>query len=214
MTRILLIVVAVAGLAGCAGSSGLGAAGAVPLQSQQLALSPGQQLARSFAQAKPDKCDKTMRVHIKGNGGSFAVPLCSGWSGTIAYPATENPRLRYPSLVTSSVTDTFGVPAPPSGMAVFYMQLHIKNGVSFSDPSPGVTNTITSPSLSSNHSYSLLVYNFWTDPQCGNPSLGCPPWVANIGSPTQNSHSITFTSPLNDAAVAGGDPIVWQFVQD
>jgi hypothetical protein len=212
----MFTVVAVAGLAGCAGSSaGQGAAGAVPLSSQQVEFSAGQQLAQTFAQAKsPDKCNKTVHVHIKGNGGSFTVPLCSGWSGTITYPAPAAPRLHYPQLLTSSVTNNFGVPAPPSGTAVFYMEEKPQqHGVQFSNPSPGVTNTITSPSLSSNHTYTLLVYYFASDPQCSNPSQGCPPWVANIGSPAPSTHSITFTSPLNGALLSTY-PVVWQFVQN
>jgi hypothetical protein len=117
--------------------------------------------------------------------------------------------------VTSSVINNFGAPPPPSGTALFYMA----NLPLAEDPPAfcncGVTDTISSAQLSSSHTYSLYVYNFASDNQgCASLSKGvCPPWVANIGSPAANTHSITFPSPLNGASLYGL-AIVWQFVQN
>jgi len=161
----------------------------------------------------PGACDQGKHVKISKNGGAFKVPPCSGWTGTINYP----PPLDHKGFlfsVTSSVTNNFGASPPPSGTPIFYMQTRSttdRRAPEFAES--GVTNTITSPALVSSATYSLYVYNFGIDDQCSSPP--CPPWFANIGSPQQGMHSITFASPLNGAAfLGGGFSPIWQFVQN
>jgi hypothetical protein len=158
-------------------------------------------------------CNRKVFVTIKAEGGAFRVPPCSAWTGTIAYPSV-NARARF--AVTSSVTNSFGAPTPPSGTAVFYLQTRTKRSPgtpAFRDT--GVTDTVSGPAFTSGHTYTLIVYNFAEDAQCPSPppSQVCPPWIANIGSPSPNTNSITFPSPLN-GALFGDEVPVWQFVQD
>jgi hypothetical protein len=160
----------------------------------------------------PETCDTRARVRIRARGGAFRVPRCAGWNGVIAYPPPRGPS-RW--LVTTSVTHTFGVPAPPSGTAIFYMQTTLnwpEALVTFLNS--GVTDTVTSSQLTSSHTYTLMVYNLYRDDQC--PSGGCGPWILNIGSPEAGKHSITFSSPLNGAAVLPGTDTapVWQFIRN
>jgi hypothetical protein len=72
--------------------------------------------------------------------------------------------------------------------------------------------TVTSPALRAKHSYTLMVYNFLYDDQCSQSP--CPPWVLNIGSPQAGKHTITFSSPLNEASVDPPFVPVWQFIQN
>jgi len=168
--------------------------------------------ARTIASA-PD-CTHQESVRIFKRGAKFAMPRCGKWTGTINYPPGNQ---NYTWLVTTSTTDSFGVPAPPSGTAILYMQTKVSKGreaPAFGDN--GAMNTVSSPALSSGHSYTLIVYGFAEDSQCPvQPPSGCPPWSSELGSPAPNSHSLTFVSPLNDA-LFGGRPVwpVWQFVQD
>jgi hypothetical protein len=204
----LLGVLAVTGCAGTAasqvGSVPAGAPSAVGVREDALSL-------LGPAPDKRQGCGVTKRYVIKSGGGAFPVPACSGWSGTIAYP---NGNHRYIFGVTGSVTNNFGAPPPPSGTAIFYMQtkkVQPRYDPSFGDT--GVTDTVTSPQLTSDHTYTLIVYGFILDSQCPTePPSGCPPWVTNIGSPAPGSNSITFVSPLNSALLYG--PLVWQFVQN
>jgi hypothetical protein len=196
-----LSVFAVIVLAGCAGSTG-----------QPTANLPAQTLGQSQSQLTGlDICDKGHRITIHARGGTFYAP-CAGWKGTINYPPTI--RGFYTWNVTSSVTNNFGAPPPQSGTAIFYIQTtdaSRNRDTGFRDT--GVTDTVNSPRLSSTHSYTLNVYNFLIDNQCGVDP--CPPWTANIGSPQQGTHSITFASPLNGAVFNGGiRNVIWQFVQD
>lgn len=77
-----------------------------------------------------------------------------------------------------------------------------------------VTNIFKSPALLSTKTHTLYVYGFYMDSQCGQGYPPCPPWVANIGSPAQGTHSLTFYSPMNNGYWNAGTPIVWQFVQN
>jgi hypothetical protein len=195
MVRVLGPVATLAFATGCAG-----VAGVAPPSSAM----PAQSLAHEqsvFAQrpVSPETCDKGARVRIRARGGAFSVPQCAGWNGVIKYPTTGKARW----LVTSSVTNNFGVPAPPSGTAIFYMQTtlnHPEGPQDFSDT--GVSDTVASSQLTSNHTYTLMVYNLPYNDQC--PSGWCGPWILNIGSPEAGKHSITFSSPLNGATVLPG----------
>jgi hypothetical protein len=95
---------------------------------------------------------------------------------------------------------------------MFYMQMQLQHpGVT--DFHDGTTDAVTSSKFTSDHAYTLNVYNFRYNVQC--PSTQCT-WTMNIGSPQPGSHSITFPSPLNGATILGGSDgaIVWQFVQN
>ncbi len=76
----------------------------------------------------------------------------------------------------------------------------------------GAMVSVTSLSLTATHTYTLMVYNLFTNSQCDTGF--CPPWVMNIGSPQPGRHTITFTSPLNDSSVEPQNWPVWQFIQN
>jgi hypothetical protein len=145
------------------------------------------------------------------------MPRCAGWTGVINYPAGNE---RFTWSVTTSTTNSFNAPAPPSGTPIFYMQTKVikprRQEPAFADTE--VMNTVSSPVLSSDHSYTLIVYGLFESSQCPTepPSGRCPPWVANLGSPSPNTHSMSFLSPLNGAVFGGADFVVpvWQFVQN
>jgi hypothetical protein len=146
-------------------------------------------------------------VHIEPAGGSFQVPRCNGWSGTINYPSTFGHKVRL--IITTSTKNGFGEPAPPSGTAIFYMHVQPRDrigGPAFD--STGVTDTVTSPRLTSDHTYTLIAYN-----QCVFDD-GCPPIVTPLGSPQEGSNSLTFASPFNGADMSNGQPSTWQFAQN
>jgi hypothetical protein len=197
MHRLILGLAALA-TAGCSSAAGTPTA-YVPYQSSTQLLS---------RVGSPDVCHSAVKVVIHRNGGSFNVPPCAGWTGAIAYPSVG---AKFFFKVSSSTTNRFGVPPPPEGTAIFYILM--RNVTHFRVPyfRGTVSDTITSPRLTSNHTYSLMVYYQAFDDQCSNPP--CPPWSANIGSPPPNSNSITFPSPLNGARF-GAPPVVWQFVQN
>jgi len=214
LDRRFLAFVVLLGLAGCAGASSiisaapaLGTKGAAVNATQ---LTVGADASNEHAQ--PTACDVEVHVQVSKHGGAFRVPPCDGWKGLIRYPATA-PTQHW--RVTSSTTNTFGIPAPPSGTAIFYLRtavFHPRNSVAFANS--GVLDTITSPAVASAHSYTLIVYRFLDDSQCNDAP--CPPLVMSLGSPQPGSHSITFVSPLNGAVLGPGLPAgpVWQFIQD
>jgi hypothetical protein len=192
-------------LLGCAGR----AATPGPLPGGQGTIAP---FSVHFTKApSPAACGRGRRVRFRSAGGTFSVPSCAHWTSQIAYPG--NGRVSQWRVI-ASIADDFGVPSPPTGTAIFYIQMTLKlprsDGWRLGDGS-GMT-TVSNPQLNSGHSYTLMVYNFLEDSQC--PSGDCPPWVANIGSPKSGEHSITFDSPLNGAIVDFADPVVWQFIQD
>jgi hypothetical protein len=79
----------------------------------------------------------------------------------------------------------------------------------------GAMATVTSPALTADHTYTLIVYNFFTDSQCDQ--VPCPPLSMSIGSPQPGKHSITFSSPLNESSLNNAPPplsLVWQFIQN
>jgi len=202
MNRYAILAVVVA-LAGCAGSA------AAPTMTTTV---PGTiDLSRAFG---PNVCDTPMHVDIAPIGGSFKVPTCEGWNGTIHYPRPSSP-FHYDWGVRSSVTNNFGVPAPPSGSAIFYMLIINKGMHTPAFTNGGVMDTISNPKLSSSHFYSLMVYNFESDNQCRRPPpSGCPPWFANIGRPAPGKQSITFQSPLNGAVFNFSKAPVWQVIEN
>jgi hypothetical protein len=157
----------------------------------------------------PDTCDRGVHVRFLKKGGAFRVPPCAGWKGIINYPGI---RVTSSWLVTSSVTNNFGAPPPPQGTAIFYMETALKRPGDLNFPNGVLTNTVTSSALTSSQTYTLMVYGFFDDNQCR--STPCPPWVLDIGSPQPGSHSITFSSPLNEAVVLSNAPLVWQFIQN
>jgi hypothetical protein len=207
---VLATALSITGTAVLAGWSGSDASAPVAYVPATILVRPQPQ-SHSIAS---DACDTTVRAKVQQNGGSFSVPPCSGWTGVINYPALRAPCCDGTTfLVTSSVTNNFGVPPPRSGTAIFYLKTKNKAAAYFANS--GVTDTITSPQLTSNHTYTLIVYRLVIDDQCNSPP-SCPPWSANIGSPATGSNSITFSSPLNGAAFPGSNrkQPVWQFVQN
>jgi hypothetical protein len=197
-------------IVGCAGGADGSSLAAVPIGA------PLEALQAAVTGPAYDVCNKGTRVTIVAKGGQFKVPKCAGWSGTIGYPRNDG---WYRWSITSSTRNAFGVPSPPSGTPIFYMQTidksrHLKSTPSFRNDA--ATATITSRALTSSHTYTLIVYNFIVDAQCPEPlpSGVCPPWVGNIGSPAPGSNSITFVSPLNGAFFGDFGPPVWQFVQN
>jgi hypothetical protein len=200
------IFVAAAGLAGCAAS----ASTPVGLPTQTLpTLAASLAAAHARDAVSPETCDRGEHVLFRQTGGVFRMPGCAGWTGKIGYPPTGTSHF----LVTTSVTNSFGVPAPPSGTAIFYMATALRrpDAVLELDGTSGMA-TVTSPRLTAAHSYTLMVYALFYDDQCRQPP--CPPWVANIGSPRPGKHSITFASPLNDAGIQPSSIPVWQFIQN
>lgn len=207
MTR-YAVLLAAALLAGCAGSIRSQAPIAPTAQS---VVPPIQAVAHVQSRnVSPATCNRSVGLEFKPQGGAFHVPPCGGWTGTINYPAV-GVRSRW--SVTSSVTNNFGVPAPPSGTAIFYMDMFMSHPGAIEIPNGGVRDTVTSSAFTADHTYTLNVYNFAYNDQC--PSSQCT-WTMNIGSPQSGSHSITFVSPLNGATVIAGTAAgpVWQFVQN
>jgi len=209
-SRSFLAIAVLLGLAGCAGALTTTSPATPPSfgESARVAQAP----ALRDASERPATCGVGVGSRIRKQGGAFHVPPCDGWKGLIRYPgATASTSM----FTTSSTTNSFGAPAPPSGTAIFYLQTylrHWRNSLRFGNL--GVTDTVTSPALTSNHSYTLIVYRFLYDNQCNSES--CPPWVMSLGSPRPGSHSITFVSPLNGAVLGPGSEAgpIWQFVQN
>jgi len=140
----------------------------------------------------------------------FGLPACTGWAGQVGYPSTGGASHW---LVTTSVTNNFGVPAPPSGTAIFYIETELlRPKLEWILGGSGAMVTVTSPALTASHSYTLMVYNLYTDSQCHN--VPCPPLTINIGSPQPGKHSVTFSSPLNESSVYPLLVPVWQFIQN
>jgi hypothetical protein len=195
-------------LAGCAASAGSQSALApIAPQSITAPIAGVQTQSRSASHAS---CGRRVHLLAHPRGGSFQVPHCGGWSGTIAYPTAPSRSIW---SVTSSVTDAFRAPPPPSGTAIFYMQMQLNHPPVAIFHNEGVEDTVASPNFTSDHTYTLNVYRFFYNDQC--PSTQCT-WTMNIGSPQPGSHSITFVSPLNGANVVSGSTgaPVWQFVQN
>jgi len=200
------VLFAAALLAGCASSTGSSSALA-PTGSQSV-IPPIQTLTQVQSRASPATCDKAVKMLFRKSASAFRVPPCAGWKGQIRYPTFPKPTWW---TITSSVTDNFGAPTPPSGTAIFYMLMAIRKPVGWAFPSGDVTDTITGSELTSSHSYSLNVYNLVYNDQC--PLSQCT-WTLNIGSPQPGSHTIKFSSPLNGATITGDAAAVWQFVQN
>jgi hypothetical protein len=196
-------------LAGCAGSAG-SPPPLAPVEAQSVTAPIGAIVSAQPKSVSPASCGARVRISAPPRGGAFQVPHCGGWSGTITYPSQA---LRSIWRVASSLTNRFGAPSPPSGTAVFYMEMQLLHPVGAAFHSEGVDDTVTSPGLTSSHTYTLNVYHFYYNSQC--PSSQCT-WTMNIGSPQPGTHSITFASPLNGAAVLSGSDFapVWQFVQN
>jgi len=196
-TRMSLVALQALVLAGCAASSG-----SPPLTAASLPSTRTQSILM-----QPDACDKTKSFGTSNRGGSFTLPTCAGWTGTITYPGKTQIHGRRWKVI-SSVSNNFGVPPPASGTAIFYVSMFILQA-GFMQSSE--SDTITSRMLDSSHTYSLMVYNFLFDDQCSNTP--CPPWTTNIGSPAPGQHSITFPSPLSEADSQAA-PLIWQFTQN
>jgi hypothetical protein len=151
---------------------------------------------------------RTRSVYSKFGRHAWRIPPCKGWTGTLGYAEQED-RLHF-RLMTST-TNAFGAPPPPSGTAVFYISVTydpIGHGVSqFSGNAP--QSFIASPRLSSQHAYTLNVYNLEGNQFC--PSGSCV-WTMNIGAPSGGR--IDYPSPLSLGDIVSSTPAVWQFVQD
>ncbi len=159
----------------------------------------------------PQACDGAARVIMTRRGGTFAIPK-AGWAGKIGY----GPAVKSHWVVTSSVTNNSGAPAPPSGTPIFYMRVTLNRpGELVVLGSSSVAATVTSRELTAAHTYTVLAYDFVTNSQCPSPPC-LSPWTLNIGSPQSGQHSITFASPLQDASVESGSDgaLLWQFVQN
>jgi hypothetical protein len=168
--------------------------------------------ARDLTRVSPAACDHGKQVLFHPAGGVFRMPPCAGWSGHIGYPYVG---IRSRWLVTTSITDNFGAPSPPSGTAIFYMATQLKARAELGLEGSGANVTVAAPTLTADHTYTLIVYNLVFYSQCqSNP---CPPLVVNLGSPQQGHHSLTFSSPFNDSAVETNPPPfapVWQFIRN
>jgi hypothetical protein len=160
----------------------------------------------------PNACDQQVDVNFDGGGGTFDVPICFGWKGKIAYPPTKG-KESYSLTVEASIKRNFGVPAPPSGKAIFYMQMANIGSASHTFEDTGAIDTFHEIVVQSTHKYALWVYNLSTDNQCRKaPPSGCPPWFAIIGSPPLGEHTLTFESPLNGATIGSYSAPVWQLI--
>jgi hypothetical protein len=213
------LVATAGGLTACSGIAPPSVRVTPPGSSFAAALAAPRAPSGSIATGQPGRasagCTHRVRVRIRKGGGTFAMPRCVGWAGTINYPPGNQ---NYAWSVTTSTTNDFGAPAPPNGTAIFYMQTKAVKGRSApSFANTGVMNTVSSSAFSSDHSYSLFVYGFLQDSQCPvQPPSRCPPWVVDLGSPAPSAHTLTFVSPLNGAEFGGFSYLtpVWQFVQN
>jgi hypothetical protein len=95
----------------------------------------------------------TLTQALSTKGGSFCIPAFKGFGGTIFYPAA-NPSIKL--TVTSSTTD-FNHAMPPlgSGKVVFYMQLKISGGTTFS-PSVKAGGGLTGKGIKSGQTYTAF----------------------------------------------------------
>jgi hypothetical protein len=201
------VLIAVVILAGCAGATGAQSTFA-PTHAQSI-VPPIQALAQAQVRVSSATCDKGVRLLLHSGSDGFRMPRCTGWQGQIRFPVIHD-LSRW--TVTTSVTNSFGAPAPPSGKAIFYMQLALRKPAIWDFSNGDVNDTVTSPAFTSSHTYTLMVYNFVDDDQCDDAP--CPPWLLSLGSPHPGSHSLTFSSPLNGAVVSGNGAPTWQFIQD
>jgi hypothetical protein len=168
---------------------------------------------RGLVPVSPAACDHGKPVLFHPAGGVFRMPPCAGWSGHIGYPYVG---IRSHWVVTTSLTDNFGAPTPPSGTAIFYMLTLLKVPEdTLGMEGTGANVTVSAPTLTADHTYTLIVYNLLFYSQC--QSDPCPPLVVNLGSPQQGHHSLTFPSPFNDSVVDNSPPPfapVWQFIRN
>jgi hypothetical protein len=209
MTRFIALFAAVV-LGGCAGSAG-SQFPVAPTGAQSVVPAVQSLVEAQSRDASPATCDTSVHVLFHKGNSAFHLPRCAGWKGLIRYPGGGKIS-RW--VVTSSVTNNFGVSAPPSGTAIFYMQMYLRYPrAPWPFANAGVSDTVTSSAFTSDHTYTLNVYKFIYNNQC--PSSQCT-WTLNIGTPQPGSHSITFSSPLNGALVDSGPGLgpVWQFVQN
>lgn len=204
MTRVPIVAAAALAFAGCAASPGASPLAQVPTRTISSLVPPSRPMI-------PDACNKGMTELFRASGGSFPMPTCGSWQGVINYPPPSAP---FHATVRVSTTKNYGVPPPPSGTAIFYMEMVSKSRHTMPvfDGPTNVQDMITSQTFDPSHSYTLIVYNLAYNDQCGsNPS--CPPWVEDLGSPAPSSHSLTFASPFYDTDWSVY-PMVWQFVQN
>src|ERR1700728_3079878 len=150
MLRLLAFSTSAVLMSGCVGSEEI-----APLSGAQRA---NQTAIAHEKLASPATCDKGVRLSLRRQAGAFRVPPCGGWKGFIHYPAGAGIS-RW--TVTSSLTNNFGVPPPQSGTALFYMQTWLRRPSGVRIPSGGVDDTVSSPVLTSDHTYTLNVYNFF-----------------------------------------------------
>jgi probable HAF family extracellular repeat protein len=116
MTR-YAVVVAAALIAGCAGPT-VSQPGLAMTESQSASAPTSTVVQARSRSASPEWCGRRVHLTVRPRGGAFQVPHCGGWSGTITYPTT---RIRSIWGVISGVTNSFGVPSPPTGTAILYM---------------------------------------------------------------------------------------------
>jgi len=168
-----------------------------------------QSIASHFV--SPELCNENHRSVVKRHTTVWKIPNCAGWSGQITYAAFQH--LFKPStcrfLTQSSVTNNFGVPPPPTGTAVFYATVEQDcrdNFGAFGNAAP--PSTITGPGITYPHTYTIYLYDFLEDTACSGD-----PCAFNIGSPQQGSNTINYPS-VTPGLVFGGDPVIWQFVQN
>ena len=217
MLRLSLSLVA-ALLVGCAGATS--SPGSLPArQSSAVGVSDvttsslGAPVPGALMGVSPAACDHGKQVLFHPAGGVFRMPPCAGWSGHIGYPYVG---IRSHWHVTTSVTNNFGAPSPPSGTAILYVLTQLTAPKSeLVLKGTGASVTVTAPALTADHTYTLIVYNLVFYSQC--KSSPCPPLVINIGSPLQGHHSLTFPSPLNFSGVQNSPPQfapVWQFIRN
>ncbi len=210
MVRTSVLLTAAFLVAGCAGAATSMSAAPLVQSAPQSGTVASEGSSPGIHPASPMTCDEGVRVLIHAGNHAFRVPRCAGWKGQIRYSSSRGVSHW---TMTTSITNNFGVPAPPSGEAIFYMQMYLHNPSDWEGNNTGVTDTVTSPLLTDAHTYTLNVYNFIYNNQC--PSSQCT-WTMNIGSPQPGSHTLAFGSPLSGATIFSGPGFapVWQFVQN
>jgi hypothetical protein len=189
----------IAALAGCAGS-------------HQSTVPPTQTL--NFPQSQhvvvPDvNCPVgPLTRHIEDAGGTFALPACDTFSGSIGYPPNNAPEAApSTSLTTYDVDPGGGTGKPSSGTVIAWVKAHGNGSGSIAfNASPVKTATISgSPAeLPGGHTYTLYVFAFGA--QQGSEQLGSPVCGAKC--------VLTFPSPLTGQTVPQGIDLFFELTEN
>jgi len=135
-------------LAACAGHNGTIPVAPGPLAPSvtaeaKLHACKGQQTTKQYA---------TVTGTLLTGGGSFCIPKFGGYGGSVKYPGA-NPSVKL--TLTSSTTNYNGMPELGHGTAIFYMQLAISGGTSFSSKA-GAGGGLSSKQIVVGQTYSVF----------------------------------------------------------